>query len=340
MITINNRNIGDGSPCFIISELSANHTQRFDNAVELVKQAKLAGADAIKVQLYSPDTHTLPIEDPNSDFYIKTGLWSGNSLWSLYQHTYMPWAWYPDLLDLAESLDIILFPTVYDLTSLEYAEKYATPAYKIASFEIGDRDLLDAIAVTGKPTFVSLGCASADDIDYVMDVFERCQCPLSLLHCTSEYPANPDSEVFDALDSVCDGISDHTVGIGLPLLCVANGASVVEKHFWLGHGECADQEFSLSPNEFQAMVSSIRAVEHTLNTMDTISDTAESPQNFQRSIYVVKDIVKGEVLTKDNIRIIRPGYGLDPRLYRSVLGKSATTDILYGTALKDEHFIK
>lgn len=332
MIIVNGRSIGDAEPIFIISEMSANHNQRFENAVALVKAAQAAGADAVKVQLYTPDI-TLPLE--TEDFQIKTGLWKGVSLYTLYSHTYLPWEQYPDLLDLATSIGITLFPTVSDLTALEFAEKYNTPCYKISSFEIGDRGLLKAVVATGKPVFISTGCATADDFAFIDSLNSN---SIILLHCVSEYPAT--ASVID-IDAACldlDGISDHTVGIGFPIVCALNGAMVIEKHMWLGTGDCADREFSLSPSEFRTMVDAIRGIEATGLELDKHHPHTHPQENFQRSIYVAQDIVTGDVLTRSNIRIVRPGYGLDPRKYEEVLGKIALTDMPMGTALKENYY--
>lgn len=335
MITIGDRTIGDGCPCFIISELSANHNQRFEYAVELIKTAKIVGADAVKIQLYTPDSMTLPIEVETSDFYINSGLHKGTSLWNLYSHTHTPWSWYSELLGLAQSIGLTLFPTVYDLTALEYAEQYDTPAYKIASCEIGDRTLLRHVAETGKPMFVSMGYATNEDVDFIQGLSNR---SIMMLHCVSEYPAIAQTTDTEDACYEYDGISDHTVGIGLPILCAVNGAHIIEKHMWLGRGECPDQEFSLTPAEFKTMVDAIRAIEATETEMSKYAPHTKPFGNFQRSIYVVRDVKKGEILTTTNIRLVRPGYGLDPRKYETVLGKTATMDIPYGTALKENYY--
>ena len=333
VITINNQYIGDDCPCYIISEMSANHCQRFENSVELIKSAKLVGANAVKVQLYTPGTTTLPIE--TGDFYMSSGLWKGVSLWRLYEKTYMPWEWYQELLKLAESLELTLFPTVLDLTALEFAEKYDTPAYKIASFEIGDRGLLKAVVATGKPVFISTGCATTDDFAFIDSLNSP---TIILLHCVSEYPSTASALDLDAACLDLDGISDHTVGIGFPILCAINGALVVEKHMWLGTGDCADREFSLTPGEFKTMVDAIRGTEAAGLEFEKRRGQAHTGENFQRSVYVAGDIKKGDVLTRANIRLVRPGYGLDPRLYEDVLGKTATMDMPYGTALKETYY--
>jgi sialic acid synthase SpsE len=335
MIDINGRGIGEGYPVYIVCEISANHAQRFEYAVELIKTAKAAGADAVKVQLYTPATHTLPIDTEGSDFWLTSGLWKGNALWSLYEHTYMPWAWYGDLLQLAQSLDITLFPTVSDLTALEYAEKYDTVAYKVASFEIGDRTLLRRVAETGKPMIISMGCATNSDFDFIDELPNRGQ--ILRLHCISEYPATATKYALEGSHEL-DGISDHTAGIGFPILCAVYGAHVIEKHLWLGRGDCADREFSLNPTEFKTMVDAIRGIEAAGAEMLRHKSNTKPAANFQRSIYVVRDIKKGETLTPANIRLVRPGYGLDPRLYESVLGKTAAMDIPYGTALKENYY--
>jgi sialic acid synthase SpsE len=235
-----------------------------------------------------------------------------------------------------------LFPTVSDTTALEFAEKHATPAYKIASFEIGDRDLLRAVAATGKPTLISDGCATEDDYDFIYSLFSHVRCPHLILHCVSDYPAQPSLEVLDWVSEHSPvGLSDHTVGVGFPLWCASFGLSVLEKHLYDGAGDCADREFSLSPNEFKFMVDAIRAMEdaqtHVVAT-DAAAARAKPSSPFQRSIYVVRPVVKGQRIEREDLRIVRPGYGLDPRLIDHVVGRTAVVDIPYGTALKENYY--
>jgi len=339
---IDGREIGADHPCFVIAELSANHNQRLEVAVELVKKAHEAGADAVKVQLYTPDTMTLPVHD--GDFYINSGLWAGVSLWELYSNTHMPWDFYPELKYVADSLGITLFPTVYDLTSLEFAEKHDPAAYKVASFEVGYWELVEAVAQTGRPTIISAGCATEPDLAYFDSLFEEGK--LLLLQCTSQYPAAPDPGILDRLgETDPSGVSDHTPGIGFPILCAAAGADLVEKHFWLGAGECADREFSLTPVEFAVMVNGIRSVQECIGQLaqgqaeaqERAQEPAQGlPSPYTRSVRVSAPVRAGGVLTRENTRVVRPAGGADPRLYGGILGRIATRDLAVGAAVTSD----
>lgn len=334
---IGNDEIGEGHGCYLVAEMSANHCQRFDTAVDIVKRAKECGANAVKVQLYTPDTMTIPIH--TGDFFLTEGLWSGFSLHDLYSHTCMPWEWYPELMAAADMVGITIFPTVYDRTSLEFVQKYDPPAYKVASFEIGDRMLLDALAEMGKPTLISTGCAAPGDFSYIDGVFSRHGTPYELLLCTSAYPAKADMGVLEQLWSRdFHAVSDHTQGIGFPIVCAAHSAYLIEKHFWLGAGDCADREFSLDPGQFSAMVEAIRGVEAAMGELEQGGEPGSDATPYQRSLYAVRPIAVGETLTEENVRMIRPGFGGDPRLYREVLGKTATVRLLDGFRLTPDTY--
>jgi len=336
-ITINNLKIGRDQPCYIVAEMSANHMQKIENAIEIIREAKQAGADAVKVQLYTPDTMTINCNKP--DFFITGGLWPNWSLYELYDSAFMPWGWYPDLQNVADINDITLFPTVYDMSSLAFAESMNVPVYKIASFEIGYVQLLDEVAKTGKPTIVSLGKAQHEDIVRTHDIFyQRHNENLMHLKCTSEYPAEIDLNIFDDLKyyNMIMGLSDHSKGIGFPIYAVMFGAKIIEKHIKLPNTETPDSEFSLIPDEFKSMVDGIRGIEHAMSGNKKMHDTKSQTDIFCRSIYAVKNIKQGESFTVENVRIIRPSYGLPPCRLNDVLKAKASRDIERGTAISEE----
>jgi pseudaminic acid synthase len=340
-LRIGDRPIGPGNPTYIIAELSANHGQDFDQAVRLVHAATEAGADAVKLQTYTADTLTIRSDRP--EFRVGGGtLWDGRTLYDLYAEAYTPWDWQPRLKRLADQIGIDLFSTPFDPSAVVFLEGMSVPAYKVASFELVDLPLIERIARTGKPMILSSGMATLAEIAEAVEAARRAgAAEIALLKCTSAYPAPPEeinlrtiahlSEAF----GVPVGLSDHTLGIAVPVAAVAVGASIVEKHFTLSRAVPGpDSAFSLEPDEFKAMVQAIRAAEKALGRVYYgLEKKEESSRVFRRSLFVVKDLRAGELFTEENVRSIRPGHGLPPKYLASVLGRAATADIPCGTPL-------
>jgi pseudaminic acid synthase len=341
MIKINDHLIGRGVPVYIIAEMSANHNQSLDNAIAIVKAAKEAGADAIKLQTYTADTMTI---DCNERYFQigKETIWAGKTLYRLYQEAYTPWEWHEQLRDVAKELGLDFFSTPFDNTAVDFLESLQVPAYKVASFEIVDIPLLKRIGATGKPVIVSTGMASLFEIEEAITALkESGSGEIALLKCTSAYPAPPEEmklgiiPVFINRFKLPIGLSDHTMGISVPIAAVALGACIIEKHFTLSRSiPGPDSPFSLEPHEFKAMVEAVRTVEKALDSdINAPCPHEQASVVFRRSLFVVKDIRKGEHLTPQNIRGIRPGHGLPPKYLDRVLGKTASTDIKRGTPL-------
>jgi len=340
-ISIRGRQIGRGHPTYIIGEISANHNHSYEQAAELVRTAKTAGADAVKLQTYTADTLTIDCDAP--PFRIGKGtLWEGRKLYDLYKEAYTPWDWQPKLKLLADELGIDLFSTPFDFTAVDFLEKMNVPAHKIASFEIVDLALLQKIASTKKPIIMSTGMATLSEIhDAVQTVRGAGSTQLALLHCTSAYPAPPEEmnlrtiEHLSTAFGVPVGLSDHTLGISVPVAAVALGACIVEKHFTLSRSQPGpDSAFSLEPQEFKAMVDAVRVAEKALGRVCyDVGEREAASRSFRRSLFVVKDIKAGEAFTAENIRSIRPGDGLSPKMLPLILGHKATRDISRGTPL-------
>lgn len=336
--------VGDGSPAYVVAEMSANHNHDFDRAVQIVEAAAEAGANAIKLQTYRPDT--LTIECDKEPFQIKEGAWTGRTLYDLYEEAYTPWDWHPDLQEIAHDLGLDFFSSPFDASAVEFLEDLDVPAYKIASFENVDLPLIRRIAETGKPTIVSTGMATLGEIDEAVRAFrEAGGTELALLACTSSYPAPPEemhlrriphlAETFD----VVPGLSDHTLGTEAPVAGVALGARIVEKHLTLSREEEGpDSDFSLEPEEFAEMVRAVRKTEKALGEVryETTEKESES-ETFRRSLFVIEDIKKGEPFTEDNVRSIRPGDGLAPKHTNKIIGQRASEDIKRGTPLSWNH---
>ncbi|MCJ7656087.1 MAG: pseudaminic acid synthase [Dehalococcoidia bacterium] len=343
-IEINGRKIGTGFPVYIVAELSANHRQKFNEAARLIAAAKEAGADAVKLQTYTPDTLTIKCNAP--EFRISGGtLWDGKTLYDLYSEAYMPWEWQPKLKKLADNLGIDLFSSPFDKTAVDFLGGIGVPAYKVASFEIVDIPLIEYIASKGKPVIISTGMATQDEIDEAIQAARRGGAgQIALLKCTSAYPASPEEMNLRAIPDMARkfkvpvGLSDHTLGIAMPVAAVALGACIIEKHFTLSRSiPGPDSAFSLEPDEFRTMVEAVRTAEKALGKISYKSSEQEAKSRvFLRSLFVVKDIQKGEVFTEENVRSIRPGYGLHPRHLKEVLGKRAARDIQLGTPLNWE----
>ncbi|MEJ2169694.1 MAG: pseudaminic acid synthase [Desulfobacterales bacterium] len=338
---IKNRLIKPGNATYIIAELSANHDQDFNRAVKLIKVAKEIGADAVKLQTYSADTITINCD--NEYFRINQGtLWGGRTLYDLYSEAHTPWDWQPKLNAVAEQVGIDLFSSPFDETAVDFLEKMHVPAYKIASFEIVDLPLIQRIAQTGKPIIMSTGMATLAEIEEAIAVIRKTgNNQIALLKCTSAYPASPEEMNLNTIShlskafTVPVGISDHTLGIEVPLAAVALGACIVEKHFTLSRSHPGpDSRFSLEPHEFKKLIEGIRIVEQALGGISYgITEKQKASRLFRRSLFVVEDIKEGHMFTRKNIRSIRPGNGLHTRYLDVVLGKKARINIDRGTPL-------
>jgi pseudaminic acid synthase len=346
-ITIAGRKIGLNHEPFIIAEMSGNHNQSLERALEIVTAAANAGADAIKIQTYTADTMTLDISE--GEFFIedKNSLWKGKSLYQLYEEAHTPWEWHKAIFDHAEKLGIIAFSSPFDSTAVDFLETLDAPCYKIASFENTDIPLIRKVAKTGKPIIISTGMASTEEIEESVAAARDVGCKdLILLKCTSTYPASAGNSNIITIPDLAQkfgveaGLSDHTLGIGVAVASVALGARVIEKHFTLRRADGGvDSTFSLEPAELRALKEETTRAWQGLGKISYGASAAEAGSKaFRRSLYVVKDIKKGEQFTAENIRAIRPGFGLPPKHYDNVMGKVANQDLKRGTALKTEHF--
>ncbi len=343
-LEINERKIGSGFPTYIVAELSGNHGQHFDEAVRLIQAAKASGADAVKLQTYTPETITMRSDRP--EFHVNDGgLWSGRSLYDLYTEAYTPWEWQPKLKNLADELGIPLFSSPFDNTAVDMLETINVPAYKVASFEIVDIPLIEYIATKGKPVIISTGMATLSEIEEAVTAAQKAGAmQIGLLKCTSSYPAPPEEMNLRTIPHMSEafqvpvGLSDHTLGIAVPVAAVALGACIIEKHFTLSRNvPGVDNAFSLEPPEFKAMVEAIRITEKALGEINyDVKEPEKANRKFRRSLFVVKDVRGGDILTEDCVRSIRPGSGLHPRHLKHVLGKKAVRDIQHGTPLNWE----
>jgi pseudaminic acid synthase len=340
-LQIGARRVGPGLPTYIIAEMSANHGQNFEHAIAIVKAAKIAGADAIKLQTYTPDTITI---DCDSDLFrvAKPSLWEGRKLHELYGEAYTPWDWQPKLKAMANELGLDCFSTPFDFTAVDFLEKMDVPAYKIASFELVDLPLIQRVAQTGKPTIMSTGMASLAEIDEAVRAFRDAGGrELALLKCNSGYPA-PAEEMnlrtiphLAAAFNVPVGLSDHTLDLAVPVTAVALGACILEKHFTLSRATPGpDNAFSLEPQEFRAMVDAVRTTERALGRVNYEPTAKEKGSRVhRRSLFVVQDMKAGEAFTAENVRSIRPAHGLPPKYFSEVLKRRAGCDISRGTPL-------
>lgn len=340
-IKIENRFIGPGYPVFIIAELSANHRQDLSVAIESLKAMKDAGADAVKLQTYTPDTITIDCD--NEYFQIKHGtIWDGKNLYDLYKEAYTPWEWHPILKKVADEIGLIFFSTPFDRTAVDFLETINVPAYKVASLEITDIPLIEYIASKGKPVIISTGIATLSDIAEAIEACKRAgNEQVIILKCTTEYPTPLEDVNIRTIPNMMEtfnktaGLSDHTLGISVPIAAVALGACMVEKHFILSKDLGGpDAVFSLDPQEFASMVKSIREVEKALGKVGyDLSEKTLKSREFCRSLFVTEDMKAGEKFTAANIRSIRPGYGLAPKYMNSILGQKARRDIKRGDPL-------
>lgn len=329
--------ISNASPVFIIAELSANHNGSLDTAIETIKAAKRAGADAIKFQTYTADTITIDCD--KDDFIIKDTIWGGRKLYDLYKEAYTPWEWHKTLFEVAEEEGLVCFSSPFDKTAVDFLEGLEVPAYKIASFEITDIPLIEYVASKGKPIILSTGIAEQADIELALDACHRVgNHDIALLKCTSSYPA-PINEanmvmVKDLAEryGVISGLSDHTMGTTVPIVATCFGAKIIEKHFILDRSIGGpDASFSMNEEEFTTMVKAVREAESAIGKVDyTLTEKQKKGKDFSRSLYVIKDIKAGEVITEENVRSIRPGFGLHPKYLREIIGKRVNSDLLCG----------
>jgi len=337
---IDGRRIGDGCPCYLVAEISANHRQSFSLAMDLICAAKESGADAVKLQTYTPDTITIDCRD--EIFMIKKGLWKNVSLYDLYQKAFTPWEWQPKLKEKADDLGISLFSSAFDVTAVRFLEEMNVPAHKVASFELTDIPLIESMARTGKPILISTGMATFQEIEHAVSAVRKTgNEKIALLKCNSSYPAPiedmnlatiPDMAVkFD----VVAGLSDHTVGSDVPIASVVLGARIIEKHFVLSRESSAlDADFSLTPDEFRDLAVSIRNAEKAVGQIRyDLTSSEKDSRRYRRSLFAVEHIKKGELLNESNVRSVRPAHGLPPSCLRDILGKSAAVSIQRGTPL-------
>lgn len=335
------RKIGPGQPVFIIAEMSCNHLQSYKRAIKIIDAAAIAGADAIKLQTYTPDTHT--IDSDKEYFKIKVNdAWAGQTLYKLYEKTYTPWEWHAKLKKHVESKGMFFFSAPSDIASVDFLEKLDMQLYKVTSFEIVDALLLKKIAQTKKPVIISRGMASIEEIKFAVEVLKDNGAPqIAILHCVSSYPAEPEEMNLATIPDIAKrfdvvpGLSDHTVGITTSIASVVLGACIIEKHFTLSRADGgADAAFSIEPDELKQLVASVRDVEKSIGKPKYDKNKKRSENVvFRRSLFVVGDMKKGEVFTTNNIRSIRPGYGLNPKYFDEIIGKTAKVNIERGTPL-------
>ncbi len=326
---------------FIIAEMSANHNGNLQNALDTIKAAKEVGADAIKLQTYTADTLTL--NSDKDDFLIKGGtLWDGKNLYELYQEAHTPWEWHEELFAYAREIGIDIFSSPFDKTAVDFLEQFEPSAYKIASFEITDYALIRYTASKGRPMIISTGIATIDEIQDAVDICrDEGNNDIILLKCTSAYPAPLDEANLIMIEDlamkfgVVSGFSDHTLGTTAPIVAASLGAKVIEKHFILDKSIGGpDADFSLDKEDFAQMVKAVRDTEKLLGKVDySITEKRKKSRQFSRSLYVAKDIKKGEIFTEENIRSVRPGYGMHPKYLKEILGKRAVKDLEFATAL-------
>ena len=342
-LLIGSRSIGVGHPPFVIAEMSGNHNQSLDRALELVDAAALSGAHALKLQTYTPDTITLNVRGGDFEISDKASLWSGQNLHDLYAKAYTPWEWHGPIMERARHHGLLCFSSPFDESAVDFLEDLDVPAYKIASFENIHLPLIRRAASTGKPLIISTGMASLAELDQAVITAREAGCrDLILLKCTSTYPATPANTNICTIPHLrelfgCEvGLSDHTMGVGVSVAAVALGASVIEKHFTLSRADGGvDSAFSLEPSELASLVLETERAWQALGEVRYGPTEAESARlQFRRSIYVAADVAEGEVFTSQNLRVVRPGNGAPPYFYDKLLGRTARRDFLAGTPLK------
>jgi len=342
MIKIGNREIGRQQAPFVIAEMSGNHNQSLERALEIVEAVAKTGAHALKIQTYTPDTMTIDLDEREFHISDPKSLWAGTSLYKLYGEAYTPWEWHKPIFDRARALGIIPFSTPFDDTAVDFLETLDVPCYKIASFENTDLPLIRRVATTGKPLIISTGMATVAELDDTVRAAREAGCKdLILLKCTSTYPATAENTNILTIPHLrelfgCEvGLSDHTMGVGVSITSVALGASVIEKHFTLSRADGGvDSAFSMEPAEMaQLVLESGRAWQAMGHVAYGPTEVEKKSLQYRRSLYVVQDIKAGDVLTKENVRAIRPGLGLSTKYLEKVLGKTVSQDVKRGTAL-------
>ncbi|MFH1772639.1 MAG: pseudaminic acid synthase [Candidatus Omnitrophota bacterium] len=338
---INNKKVGSRKTAFIIAEISANHGQNFNRAVTLIKKAKESGADAVKFQAYTPDTMTINVN--NEYFRIKHPKWGRKTLYQLYKTAYIPWEWFGKLKRVADGLGILFFATAFDKKAVDYLEKLKVSIHKISSFELVDLPLIEYAAKTKKPLILSTGMASVSEIDEAVTTARKAGAKeVILLKCVSDYPAKPGEMNLRTIAHIKElfncpvGLSDHTLGIGVSIAAVSLGAEIIEKHFTLSRKiKSPDSFFSIEPQELKALIRNVRIVEKALGEVHYgLTKEERKSQIFRRSLIVVKNIRKWDLFTEENVRSIRPGYGLSPKYLKDILGRKAACGIKKGIPLR------
>ena len=337
--SIAGRLIGPESPPYLVAEMSANHNGRIENAFRIIDAAKQAGADAVKIQTYRPDTITL--DSDSEDFKIHGGLWDGRTLYELYEEAHMPWEWHAPLFEHARKTDIVIFSSPFDNTAVDLLEDLNAPAYKIASFEAVDLPLIKYVARTGKPMIISTGMADVDEIESAINAAREGGCTdLAILHCVSGYPAPAEDYNLRTIPDLIrrfglvTGLSDHTLGNATAIASVAMGASIIEKHFTLDRSRGGpDDSFSLEPPELAALCRDAKTAWSALGEITYTPNASEKGHvKFRRSLYFVKNLKAGDLVTEDSIRSVRPGMGLPPKFLDALVGMRVTQDVTTGTA--------
>ena len=341
-INIAGRHIGPDHPPFVIAEMSGNHNQSLDRAFEIVEAAAKAGAHAIKLQTYTADTITLNVRGGSFEINDSDSLWAGENLHDLYKKAYTPWEWHGPIIEKARNLGLICFSSPFDETAVDFLESLDVPAYKIASFENNHLPLIRKAASTGKPLIISSGMATLAELEQAVNTAREAGCnDLILLKCTSNYPASPVNTNISTIPHLKSlfqtevGLSDHTMGVGVPLASIALGATVIEKHFTLSRADGGvDSAFSLEPHELSSLVvESLRAWQSLGSIVYGPTDAEIKSRVFRRSIFVAEDISAGETFTTTNLRIVRPGNGASPSMYDKIIGRKAKSDLAKGTPL-------
>jgi len=342
-IKIGHRFVGGDYPPMIVAEMSGNHNRSLERALKIVDSAARIGAHALKLQTYTADTMTFDLE--GEEFFItdESSLWKGTSLYKLYQEAHTPWQWHPQIFGRARELGLVCFSTPFDESAVDFLESLGCPAYKIASFENTDMPLICKVAATGKPMIISTGMATEAELEETVTAARRSGCnDLVLLKCTSNYPATPDDTNILTISDMRErfgvqvGLSDHTMGIGVAVAAVALGATIIEKHFTLRRADGGvDSAFSLEPDEMWSLVVETERAWQALGRISYgPTDAEKSSMKFRRSLYIAKDMKAGDVLTRENLRIVRPGYGLPPKYFDALLGKIVRKNIPKGTAVR------
>jgi pseudaminic acid synthase len=343
VIEINRRQIGANEPPYIVAELSANHNGNIETAYKIIETAKQSGADAVKLQTYRPDTITIDCD--REDFRIHEGLWDGRTLYDLYEEAHMPWGWHAPLFEHARKLDLTIFSSPFDNTAVDLLEDLNTPAYKIASFELVDLPLIKYTASTGKPMILSTGMADAGEIQEAINAAREGGCKeLAILHCVSGYPAPAEDYNLRIIPDMIErfglvtGLSDHTLDNTTAITSIAMGASIIEKHFTLDRNNGGpDDSFSLEPEELKNLCKDSKTAWESLGQVSYERKKSEQKNAvFRRSLYVVQDIKAGEILTKENVKSIRPGFGIAPKFFEQVMGRVVLHDIDRGKPLSLE----